>query len=106
MRLLRQGIARVLKPGGTHIFTVPYYYWEKTLVRAIKTENGIEFIKPPIYHGNPIDSKGSLVTIDWDYDFVDLIKSYSGMETTILKLRDKKLGLDGEFLEVFMSIKS
>ena len=33
-------IARVLRPGGLHVFTVPWYWWKPTLVRARRGEHG------------------------------------------------------------------
>lgn len=99
-------IARVLKPGGMHIFTMPWYTnLTKTIQRAKQIEDSIEFIEPPIYHGNPIDSSGSLVTYDWGLDFCDYIYKYSDMYTTIYLHKDRNLGLDAEFLHVFISRK-
>lgn len=61
-----------------------------------------------IYHENPIDSKGSLVTFDWGWgiDFTDYIYENSGLFTTIYLLHDNKQGLEAEFLQVFISRKS
>jgi SAM-dependent methyltransferase len=101
-------IERTLKPGGAHVFTMPWYtQLNKTVQRARQLDNGeIEFLEEAIYHGNPIDSKGSLVTFDWGVDFVDLIYINSGMSTTIYREKDRSKGIDGEFLEVFISRKS
>jgi len=99
-------IARVLKPGGAHIFTVPLYSdLKKTRRRAINQKGKIVNLRKEIYHGNPIDERGSLVTVDWGLDICDLIKDYSGMATTIFLLHDKYYGLEAEFLEVFISRK-
>lgn len=98
-------IGRILKPGGAHVFTVPMYRRKKTLVRAIETDRGIEYMEEKKYHGNPIDEKGSLVTREWGEDIVGYIKEKSGLNTTVHRIVDRKLGLDGEFLEVFISTK-
>jgi SAM-dependent methyltransferase len=100
-------IARVLKPGGAHIFSMPWYPQYKTTIQRAKLENGIlVHVKEPVYHGNPADrDKGSLVTFDWGQDFVDFIYKSSGMTTTIYLQRDVKKGLDGDFLEIFISKK-
>lgn len=58
-------IARTLKPGGAHLFTVPWYHWQKTETRAVEKDGKINHLLPPIYHGNPIDRAGSLVVTDW-----------------------------------------
>lgn len=99
-------IARVLKPGGMHIFTVPFYPDLKKTRPRIRIENGdIHHILEPMCHGNPIDSNGSLVTVDYGLDFADLIYSSSGMTTTIYLQKDPYMGLEAEFLEVFISRK-
>jgi SAM-dependent methyltransferase len=98
-------ISRILKPGGAHVFTVPYYYWQETIVRAVDTLQGIAFKKEKLYHGNPIDKNGSLVVTEWGEDLVDYIYLNSGMTTTIYDIRDLKMGLDAKFLEVFVSRK-
>jgi SAM-dependent methyltransferase len=101
-------ISRVLKPGGAHVFTMPWYpHLAKTVQRARQNENGaIEYLQEAVYHGNPIDVKGSLVTYDWGADFVDFVYANSGMSTTVYLAKDRTMGLDGEFLEVFISRKS
>lgn len=100
-------IARVLKPGGLHIFTVPWYpglITSRTRAKQ-KLDGNIEFVEKPVYHGNPISKDGSLVTVDWGLDFCDKVFEYSGMTTTIYLEYNKKLGLDAKFLEVFISRK-
>lgn len=97
-------IGRVLKKGGVHIFTMPWYpALETTIQRAIKTSEGIIHIEEPIYHGNPISDKGSLVTYDWGRDFVDFIYKHSNLYTTIYLEKNRHLGLEADFLEVFIS---
>ena len=59
----------------------------------------------PQYHGNPISSDGSLVTWDYGSDFDDLIQEWSGYATSTLVIRDRRKGIDGEHLEVFVTVK-
>jgi len=100
-------IARVLKPGGAHVFTMPWYGKQEKSKRRAKLEDGkIVHLTEPVYHGNPIDASGSLVTYDWGRDFTDIIYSACGMTTVIYLVINRKLGLDAEFLEVFISRKS
>lgn len=99
-------INRVLRPGGIHIFTMPWYPNQNTLQR-VKFENGyMEYLQEPIYHGNPVDKKGSIVTYDWGIDFPDYVYRCSGMFTTVFLKIDRNLGLDADFLEVFVSRKT
>lgn len=52
-------IARTLKPGGAHIFTVPLINKERTTECWAKLDdnNNIIFLKEKEYHGNPINPK-------------------------------------------------
>lgn len=101
-------ISRVLKAGGAHIFTVPIV--NKTQAskrRAYKTSAGeIEYLSEAQYHGNPIDSDGSLVTVDWGYDIACYIQGACGMPTLIVQIDDIDLGIRAEYIEVCVSTKS
>jgi SAM-dependent methyltransferase len=100
-------IARTLKPGGAHVFTVPYYRGKETVIRARATDGDkIEYLAEPDYHGNPIDPKGSLVVTEWGDEICDFIFYASGMTTSIFNFFDTRLGLEGEFLDVFVSRKA
>lgn len=99
-------IARVLKPGGAHIFTMPWYpELKSTRFRAIEKDGTVIHLEEPMYHDNPVNAEGSLVTRDWGLDFTDIIFKSSGLYTTIHLIRDRTLGIDGKFLEVFVSRK-
>lgn len=98
-------IARTLRPGGAHVFTVPLYKGRKTKVRARQVSSGIEYVEEPDYHGNPISSDGSLVATEWGDELVDIIEKTSGLKTDIHSFNDRALGLEAEFLDVFVSSK-
>jgi SAM-dependent methyltransferase len=99
-------IARTLRAGGAHVFTVPWYWWKPTLVRAVPEPDGsIRHLEKPDYHGNPIDENGSLVITEWGPDLCDFIYCASKMTTTAILIRDITMGLAGEFCEVFISRK-
>jgi SAM-dependent methyltransferase len=68
-------ICRVLKPGGFHIFTIPYHEGKKTL-RRITIEGGKRTILyPEVYHGDPLRNQGALVYTDFGEDFVTMLES-------------------------------
>jgi SAM-dependent methyltransferase len=98
-------IARVLRLGGAHVFTVPIYHGRRTLVRAVPSDYGIEHLMPPDYHGGPKSPERSLVIREWGDDFVDFVSEHSGLSTEVLRLSDRGLGLDGDPLEIFISRK-
>ena len=86
------------------MFTVPWYPYQKTLIRAQTDDKGnVESIEDPIYHGNPVDSDGALVITDWGDDLCDTIYAAAGMTTTIIEIHDMSMGI--ESIEVFISRK-
>ena len=100
-------IARVLKPGGAHVFTVPLVNKsQKSEVFASKSKNDeIIFHHPPEYHGNPIDDKGSLVTRHWGYDIAAFITEKAKTPTVIFTIDNIDLGIRAEYIDVIVSWK-
>jgi SAM-dependent methyltransferase len=99
-------IARVLRPGGAHIFTVPVFWGRSTLVRAEpRQEGGTTLLMEAQYHDDPVGDGRSLVVREWGDDLPGFIMECSGLPTEILWLRDRRRGLDGEHLQVFVSQK-
>jgi SAM-dependent methyltransferase len=98
-------VTRTLKPGGAHVFSVPWYQGQDTVVRAVRENGAVKHLLPPDYHVNPIDDRGSLVVTEWGRDFCDFIFQASGMMTTVFWMNDRSCGIVGEFLEVFVSRK-
>jgi len=100
-------IARTLKPGGAHIFTVPIVRKDQpSQIRAELDENGeVRHLLPEQYHGNPVDQKGSLVTRDWGYDICTFIQNHSGLLTTMVHFDDLEHGIRAELIEVLVSRK-
>lgn len=105
-RVFRE-IARTLKPGGAHIFTVPIVNKNKpSSVRARLDHRGqLIYTETPIYHGNPIDNMGSLVTIDWGYDICTHIFEACGLFTHLVYIDDLSHGIRAEYIEVLVTIK-
>ncbi|MEO7308932.1 MAG: class I SAM-dependent methyltransferase [Chitinophagaceae bacterium] len=100
-------IARTLKPGGAHIFTTPLINKHfPSEVWATKGPDGNPiFTKTPEYHRNPVDPKGSPVTMHWGFDIVDHITAASGLSSTIESIDDLKFGIRSELIEVVVSRK-
>lgn len=102
-------ISRVLKPGGVHIFTTPIYSFQKTRPRVDVIDGKRVNILPPVYHNNPIDKKGSLVTYDWGNDICEFIEESCGMKSVIIEFPNReenyKSGLEADFLQVILSRK-
>lgn len=99
-------IARVLVPGGVHVFTVPLHVGHASVARARPSREGIEHLKPAAYHGDPDNPEGSLVVTDWGDDIVDVIQRAAGMQTELLEPYQPRAGIEGPGLEVLVSRKA
>ncbi|MFH1155346.1 MAG: methyltransferase domain-containing protein [Pseudomonadota bacterium] len=66
-------VHRVLKPGGVHVFTIPFHEGHKT-----QSRKGL----PEVFHGDPLRQSGSLVVTDFGEDLPDLL-ARQGIPTRI-----------------------
>ena len=68
---------RVLKVGGSLVFTVPFFYDQAhTRVRAtVDAQGNIQHIHPPEFHGNPVSSEGSLCFQNFGWDLLDALQN-------------------------------
>jgi len=100
-------IARTLKPGGAHVFTVPLVNKHRpSQTRAIAGAEGkLTHLLPPVYHGNPVSSNGALVTVDWGFDICRHIFEASGLYTHIVHIDDLSHGIRAEYIEVLVTFK-
>ena len=99
-------VMRCVKPGGAHVFTVPWWPDRATIIRAELQNEALIHHVAPDYHGNPIDASGSLVFREWGKDLLRYItESTGGMETKVFEYSDKNYGLAGEHLHVFLTRK-
>jgi len=100
-------IARTLRPGGAHIFSVPLVRKsEPSRLRAAVDQKGtIEHLYPPEYHGNPVSEEGALVTVDWGYDICAHIFQSCGLFTQMFVLDDLSKGIRAEYIEILVTMK-
>ena len=61
---------------------------------------------PLEYHGNPVESRGSLVTMDWGYDICAAISAASGLHTEMHHIDDLSMGIRAKHIEVRVSRKT
>jgi SAM-dependent methyltransferase len=101
-----QEIMRVLRPGGAHVFTAPKHKGLRQTRQRARFEGGrIEHLLEEQYHGNPIGDGRSLVTWDYGDDFEVYLWRWCGYPTATYIVRDRSVGIDGEYLEVFVTRK-
>lgn len=99
-------IARTLKPGGATLMTVPIL--RKTLPsrrRAEIVDGAITHLLDAQFHGNPIDAKGSLVTVDWGYDFVAYLQAVSGLSFLMIQIDNIDHGIRADLNEVLIGFQ-
>jgi len=99
-------VYRVLKPGGRHVFTVPFYQTE--FVDEDRTIMDIRgrpvFVKEPIYHGDPIRAEGSLVHRIFSLEMLVKLGKI-GFHTNMYRLYKPSSGIFGSNALVFEAIK-
>ncbi|MEM7053250.1 MAG: class I SAM-dependent methyltransferase [Pseudomonadota bacterium] len=105
-KLAFREVARVLRPGGSHVFTIPYYPDQLTEIRVQMIDGEPVSTFELEYHDNPVDEKGSLVFTRFGADLIEIIKRVSGLTTTIHAMHDKRFGIEGESILVFHSTGS
>jgi len=67
--------ARTLRPGGVMLATFPFHQdKDASVTRAEITRKGVKNILPPVYHGNPVSSAGSLVFTDFGWDVLSRLR--------------------------------
>jgi SAM-dependent methyltransferase len=96
-------IDRVLKPGGCCIMTVPMVRGSKPSERrATLVEGEITHIKPPAYHGDPVNAEGTLVTLDWGFDACAYLSGCSSLRGAVLVIDDLNKGIRAAYNEVII----
>jgi len=100
-------IARTLKPGGAHVFTVPLVnkHNPSKLRAKINDVGELVHVAPPVYHGNPVSRNGTLVTVDWGYDICEYIFNSSGLFTHLFYIDDISKGIRAEYIDVLVTMK-
>lgn len=67
--------ARVLKPNGVMLATIPFHADADVTVMRSKFEDGkLVNLLPQEFHGNPISAEGSLVFSDFGWDVLDMMR--------------------------------
>jgi len=77
-------LCRVIRPRGELLMTVPFHLdRENNEKRAEIVHGRLNHILPPLYHGNPVSDKGSLVFTDFGWEFLQDIRNAGFKKTTL-----------------------
>jgi hypothetical protein len=99
-------IYRVLRAGGRHIFTVPYYAseYQDEKRAVIEGQGQIQWLKPPIYHEDPLRPEGALVYTIFGLEMLVRLAEI-GFRTRMHHLYQPWRGILGANGLVFESVK-
>ena len=75
---------RVLRPGGTMLFTVPLYGGYPTIERARLRGGAIEHFMEPAYHIDPLRGAGILAFRDYGLDIVERLRAAGFAEASVV----------------------
>jgi SAM-dependent methyltransferase len=100
-------IFRTLKPGGAHIFTVPFYQDRvRDETRAMVTAEGkVTHLLDPIFHHDPLRPEGILVYTIFSFEMLVKLEEI-GFKATLYRLYRPKYGILGQNALVFEAVKS
>ncbi len=100
---------RVLKPGGTLLFTAPTQFDHGAVVELVEilADGSYNFLRPPEYHGNPVNpDQGSLAFRYLGLDALDRLRAvgFEHAEAAIYWSQDA--ALLGRHLNLFLARKA
>ena len=82
-------VLRVLRTGGTFIFTVPLFPAESTIERVVLKDNKLEYLLEPTYHDDSIRGAGKvLVFRDYGMDIQNRLEDVGFKDVEIINVPD------------------
>ncbi|MBI5675728.1 MAG: class I SAM-dependent methyltransferase [Nitrospirae bacterium] len=103
--LAHREIYRILKPGGRHIFSVPFYqtgYLDED--RCIIKDGQEIHLKEPVYHQDPLRNEGALVYKIFSLEMLCKLK-HLGFSTNMYCIYKPGYGIIGNNGLIFEAIK-
>ena len=80
---------RVLRPGGTMIFTVPLHRGYGTVERARLVDGRIEHLLEPVYHLDPQRPEGILAYRDYGWSLVERLAEFGFVDARQVLLHNR-----------------
>lgn len=78
-------VLRTLRPGGVHVFTVPWDRTAPTRRRVEVVDGELVHLLPPVYHENPLEG-GSLVITDWGSDLPQVVQGWTDVPVEVVEV--------------------
>lgn len=99
-------IWRTLRPGGCHIFTVPFSQaLERDDVRAVMKGGQPQLLAPALYHGDPVrPDEGILVWTIFGMEMLSRLEQI-GFDLVVHNIHAPELGIVGDWPIVFQATK-
>jgi SAM-dependent methyltransferase len=101
-------VRRVLRPGGRHVFTVPFHFHHHAHLDEVRARSGRdgepELLAEPIYHDDPVRDEGVLVYTIFGLEMLVRLAEI-GFETRLYRLWDLWHGIVGPNAIVFEAVK-
>lgn len=89
-------IFRVLKRGGSFVFSVPFVATApKNFTRAIIKNGTVEHLLPAEYHGDPVDNLGCLCFYHFGWEIIEDLKSVGFKEAGVYSYSSSEFGYLG-----------
>jgi SAM-dependent methyltransferase len=87
--------ARVLRPGGVLVLTVPFYddRARSTVLATVASDGSIDHLQPAEYHGDPVSSGGALCFHHFGWDLLDAMRAAGFSGAQALRVRDAGRGI-------------
>jgi SAM-dependent methyltransferase len=103
--MAHEALFRRLKPGGSHIFTVPFVDdWKADQVRARIIKGQLVHYHEKVFHGDPLRSEGALVFTIFGREMISRLERI-GYNVTVNRVHCTSFGILGGGNLVFTATK-
>jgi SAM-dependent methyltransferase len=88
-RLAFKELLRVLRPGGTMVFTIPMHGGLSTVERARIRDGAVDHLLEPVYHLDSLRGEGILAFRDYGDDVLERLQRAGFVDARIVRLRNR-----------------